>query len=104
MIMREQEAAGVCYLCAKHGHISVACPGLKLGGPQSKVERIGSWYQSTVNMQNLPKLYKIRKKPILDPGAMMHQWAGTGIWPCNTPKNTQKQQHKKGTRNKRKKN
>jgi hypothetical protein len=44
MIMREQEAAGVCYLCAKHGHISVACPGLKLGGPQNKAERIGSWY------------------------------------------------------------
>jgi hypothetical protein len=26
MIMREQAAAGVCYLCAKHGHISVNCP------------------------------------------------------------------------------
>jgi hypothetical protein len=36
MIMREQEAAGVCYLCAKCGHISVDCPGLKLGGPQNK--------------------------------------------------------------------
>ena len=100
MIMREQEAVGVGYLCAKHGHISVACLGLKLGGPQSKVERIGSWYQSTVNMQNLPKLYKIRKKPILDPGAMMHQWAGTGIWHCNMPKNAQKQQHMKVARNK----
>ncbi len=33
MIMREQAAAGVCYLCAKRGHISVDCPGLKLGGP-----------------------------------------------------------------------
>ncbi len=79
MIMREQEAAGVCYLCAKCGHISVDCAGLKLGGPENKVECIGSWYRSTVNMQNLPKLYKIRKKPILDPGAMMHQQAGTGI-------------------------
>jgi hypothetical protein len=31
-------------------------------------------------MQNLPKLYKIRnrKKPILDPGATMHQQAGAG--------------------------
>ncbi len=55
-------------------------------------------------MRNLPKLYKIRKKPILDPGAMMHQWAGTGIWHRNMPKNTQKQQHKKCTRNKCKKN
>jgi hypothetical protein len=45
MIMREQEAAGVCYLCAKHGHISVNCPRLKLGGtPQNKAECIGSWY------------------------------------------------------------
>ncbi len=44
MIMTEQEAAGVCYLCAKHGHISVNCPGLKLGGSQNKAERKGSWY------------------------------------------------------------
>jgi hypothetical protein len=34
----------------------------------------------------------------------MHQRAGTGIWHCNTPKNTQKQQHKKVKRNKRNKN
>ncbi len=26
MIMREQEAAGVCYLCTKRGHMSVDCP------------------------------------------------------------------------------
>ncbi len=90
MILREQEAAGVCYSCAKHGHISVDSPGLKLGGPQNKEKHIGGWYWSNVNMQNLPKLYKIRKKPILDPGVMMHQWAGTGIWHCNMPKNTQK--------------
>jgi hypothetical protein len=51
-------------------------------------------------MQNLPKLYEIRKNPILDPGAMMHQWAGTSIWHHNMPKNVQKQQHKKGARNK----
>ncbi len=53
-------------------------------------------------MQNLPKLYKIRnrKKSILDPGAMMHQQAGTGIWRHNKLRNTQKQQHKKAARNK----
>jgi hypothetical protein len=62
MIMREQEAAEVCYLCAKRGHISVDCPGLKLGGPQNKAKCIGSWYQSNVNMQNVAKLYKIKKK------------------------------------------
>ncbi len=55
-------------------------------------------------MQNLPKLYKIRKKPILDPGVKMHQWAGTGLWRCNMPKNVQKQQHKKVARNKRNRN
>jgi hypothetical protein len=44
MIMREQEADGVCYLCVKRGHISVDCPGLKLGGSQNKVDRTGSWY------------------------------------------------------------
>jgi hypothetical protein len=33
-----------------------------------------------VNMQNLPRLYKIRKEPILDHGATMQQQAGTGIW------------------------
>jgi hypothetical protein len=53
-------------------------------------------------MRNLPKLYKIRnrKKPILDPGATIHQQARTGIWHCNTPRYTQKQQHKKAARNK----
>jgi hypothetical protein len=106
MIMREQAAAGVCYLLAKRGHISVDCPGLKLGGPQNRAKCIGSWYRSNVNMQNLPKLYEIRnrKKPILDPGTIMHQQAGTGIWHHDTPRNTQQQQHKKVTRNKRKRN
>jgi hypothetical protein len=96
MIVIEQEAAGVCYLCAMREHISVDCPGLMLGGPQNEAEDIGSWYMSNVNMRNLPKLYKIRnrKKPILDPGATMHQQAGTGIWLCDMPRNTQKQQHK----------
>jgi hypothetical protein len=49
-------------------------------------------------MQNLPKLYEIRnrKKPILDPD----QQAGTGIWHCDMPRNTQNQQHKKVARNK----
>ncbi len=89
-------------MCAKQGHISVIYPGLKLGGPQNKAERIGSWYRSNVKMQNLPKLYKIRNrtKPILDPGATMHQQAGTGIWHCDMPRNTQKQQPKKAARNK----
>ncbi len=32
----------------------------------------------------------------------MHQWAG--IWHCDTPKNVQKQQHKKVARNKRNRN
>jgi hypothetical protein len=57
-----------------------------------------------VTARNLPKLYKIRKKPVLDPGATMHQWAGTGIWHCNTPKYGQKQQHKKAARNKQNRN
>jgi hypothetical protein len=67
---------------------------------------MGSWYRSNVNMQNLPKLDKIRnrKKPILDPGATLHQQAGTGIWHSSTPRNTQKQQHKKVARNKRNRN
>jgi hypothetical protein len=34
----------------------------------------------------------------------MHQQAGTGIWHCNMPRNTQKQQHKKAARNKRNRN
>jgi hypothetical protein len=57
-------------------------------------------------MQNLPKLYKIRnrKMPILDPGAMMHQQAGTGTWRCDMPRDTQKQQQKKAARNKRNRN
>jgi hypothetical protein len=51
-------------------------------------------------MKNLPRLYEIRKKLILDPGATMHQWAGTGTWHCDTPKNAQKQQYIKVARNK----
>jgi hypothetical protein len=35
---------------------------------------------------------------------MMHERAGTGNWHCNTPKNTQKQQHKKVARKKRNRN
>jgi hypothetical protein len=34
----------------------------------------------------------------------MHQQAGTGIWHRDTPRNTQKQQHKKFARNKRNRN
>jgi hypothetical protein len=45
-------------------------------------------------MQNLPRLYKIRKDPIHDHGATMHQQAGTGIWRCDMPKKAQKQHHK----------
>jgi hypothetical protein len=41
---------------------------------------------------------------ILVQQCIMHQQAGTGIWHCNTPKNTQKQQHKKGARNKHNRN
>jgi hypothetical protein len=44
MIMREQEAAGVCYLCAKRGHISVDCPILKSGVPQNEAKHVGQWY------------------------------------------------------------
>ncbi len=73
MIMRQQEVAEVYYLCAKHGHISVNCPIFKSGGPQNEVEHVGRWYWSNVNMQNLTRLYKIRKEPIHDPGATMHQ-------------------------------
>jgi hypothetical protein len=47
MIIREQEATGVCYLCANHGHTSVACPRLKSGVPQIETEHMGKWYQST---------------------------------------------------------
>jgi hypothetical protein len=49
MIMREQAAARVCYLCAKCGYILVNCP-LKLGEPQNKAECIGSWYRSNINI------------------------------------------------------
>ncbi len=73
MNMREQEAAWVCYLCATRGHTSDNCPRLKTGEPQIKAACMGEWYQSTVNMWNLPRLYKIRKEPILGPGATRHQ-------------------------------
>jgi hypothetical protein len=95
MIIREQEVAGVCYLCAMHGHNSVNCPRLKSKAPQIKAEHMGKWYWSTINMQNLPRLYKIRKEPILDPGATVHQQAGTGIWHRDTKKKPSKKWNKK---------
>jgi hypothetical protein len=97
MIMREQEAAGVCYLCPKCGHISVNYPILKSGGHQNKAEHMCQWYWSNVNMRNLSRLNKIRIEPIHDPGATMHQQAGTDIWHHDTPKKAQKQHHKKVT-------
>jgi hypothetical protein len=42
--IREQEAAGVFYLCTTHGHTSVDCPRLKSRKPQIKAERMGEWY------------------------------------------------------------
>jgi hypothetical protein len=100
MHIREQEAVGLYYLCTTRGHTSVDCPRLKSGKPQIEAERMGKWYQSTVNMQNLPRLYEIRKEPILDPGATRHQQTGTGIWCCDMPRNAQKQHYKKVTKNK----
>jgi hypothetical protein len=44
MYIREQEAAGVCYLCATHGHTSVNCPRLKSREPQIKAECMGEWH------------------------------------------------------------
>ncbi len=77
MIIREQDAAVVYYLCAMRGHTSVNCPRLISGGPQNEMEHMGNWYWSPVNMRNLPRLYKTRKKPLLDPGATMNQQGGT---------------------------
>ncbi len=96
IIIREQEAAGVCYLCA---NCSVDCPRLKSGVPQIKAERMGEWYWSTVKMQNLPRLYKIRKEPILDPGATVHQAAGASLWRCDTKKKPLRKRNKKVARN-----
>jgi hypothetical protein len=56
---------------------------------------VGQWYRLHANMRNLPRLYKIRKEPIHDPGATIYQQAGTGIWHRDTPKKAQKQHHKK---------
>ncbi len=44
IIIREQEAAGVCYLCATYGHTSIDCHRLKSGGPYNKAEQMSKWY------------------------------------------------------------
>jgi hypothetical protein len=44
MHIREQEAAGVYYLCATCRHTSVNCPRLKSGRPQPKVFCVGKWH------------------------------------------------------------
>ncbi len=95
MHIREQEASGVCCLCANPEHTFVSSPRLKSGDLQIEAECMGEWYWSTVNKRNLPRLYKIRKEPILDPGATRHHQAGTGIWHCDTPRKAQKQHYKK---------
>jgi hypothetical protein len=41
---------------------------------------------------------QIRKKPILDPGATVHQQAGTGIWHCDIKKKPPKKQNTKVAR------
>jgi hypothetical protein len=69
------------------------------GVSQIKAKCMGKWYQSTANMQNLPRLYKIRKEPILDPGATVHQAAGAGLWCRDTKKKPQRKRNKKVARN-----
>jgi hypothetical protein len=61
---------------------------------------VSSHYQHA----NLPRLYKIRKEPMFDPGTTMHQQAGTGIWHCDMSKKALKNQKKKVVRDKRKVN
>jgi hypothetical protein len=50
-------------------------------------------------MQNFPRLYKIRKEPILDPRATVHQEAGAGIWCCDSQKKPPRKRNKKAARN-----
>jgi hypothetical protein len=50
-------------------------------------------------MQNLPKLYKIRKVLILDTGATVHQAAGAGLWHCDTKKKLPRKKNKEVGRN-----
>jgi hypothetical protein len=51
-------------------------------------------------MQNLPRLHKIRKEHILDPGATIHWQAETGICYRDMTTKTQKKQYKKVARDK----
>ncbi len=61
---------------------------------------MGEWYQLTVYMQNLPRLYKIRKElSTQDPGATVHQEAGAGIWDFDTKKKPLRKRNKKVARN-----
>jgi hypothetical protein len=50
-------------------------------------------------MQHLPRLYKIKKKPILDLGATVHQAAGAELWHCDTKKKPLRKINKKSARN-----
>jgi hypothetical protein len=93
--IREQEAIGVCFLCAKRGHNSVNCPRLKEGGAWNKKEDKGNWYESTANVRNIPTHYKNRRRPILDPGAAMNLQTRTGTWHCKPTKKALKKRNKK---------
>jgi hypothetical protein len=50
-------------------------------------------------MPNLPRLYKIKKEPILDLGATLHQAAGAGLWHCDTKKKPPRKINRKVARN-----
>jgi hypothetical protein len=49
-------------------------------------------------MQNLPRLYKIRKEPVLDSRATVHQEAGTGIGHHDTKTKPPRKRNKKVAR------
>ena len=94
-IAHAQDARERCTLCNVFGHIFVDCDKLKPARPRCSIVP-----------QVEDKMYKLKIKLrhgcgdhvqgdhivglALDPGASMHQYTETGIWPCDQMKNSPK--------------
>ncbi len=92
-IVHVQDARGRCTLCNVFGHIFMDCDNLKPARPRcSIVPQVGDkMYKSKIKLRHVVTTYKDHIVGlILDPGASILQYAGTGIWPCDQMKNSHK--------------
>jgi hypothetical protein len=97
--IKEQEAAGVCFLYAKHSHISVDCPRFKergaRGGSMPRAEDKCNWCHSSTKMRNISTHFIIWQGSVLNSSTSMHQHARTGIGGCDKANKAPRKRSKK---------